>query len=626
MRPTKLLCILSCLFVTFASAAGFQLSSPDGSVHFKIGPRDGRLIYSISLETKPVIESSVVQFTLDGVEITAEAEVGEPDFYQLKETYPWYGVHSIATNHFNGAKVQLKHHPTQTRYFFEVRAFDNGAAFRIIVPGEAKSRAPDESTTFMIPMDSFIWSHDLEGHYEDVHVRRPIGEMPAEEWAAPPVTFKLPSGVYAAITEAALVNYSGMALQADGHRGLRVRLGHSHPPSYPYRLRYSKEDIERLSKPAAISGPITTPWRVVMMGRNLNALVNSDIVHNLCLPPDPILFPKGTKTQWIRPGRAVWRYLDGGGDNSVTNMIEFTRLAAELGFEHHVIEGFWSRWSDAEMKQLMDFAKEKQVGIWLWKHSRSLRDPQARKDFLKRCHDFGVAGAKVDFFDHEAKEVIDLYQALLREAAEYRLLLNFHGANKPAGEARTWPNELTREAIRGMEASRLTNRAAHNVTLPFTRMLAGQAEYTPMHFGQRRHNTTWGHQIASAAVLATPLLTYAASPMNILTNPCVDVIKSIPSVWDETVVLPPSEIGEIAVFARRSGKVWFLAILNGTTARKIEMPLTFLGRGDYQTTLLRDLPDETSAQTNLNRPMQRGNALTIELRSGGGFVGRFRPE
>jgi alpha-glucosidase len=416
-----------------------------------------------------------------------------------------------------------------------------------------------------------------------------------------------------------------MALQADGKRGLRVRLGHAHPVSYPYQLRYTPEDIERLAKPAPIEGTITTPWRVVMIGADLNALVNCDLVHSLCPPPDPKLFPKGIKTDWIRPGRAVWKYLDGGGDNSLTNMIEFTRLGAELGFEHHILEGFWTRWSDAEIKELVAFANQKRVGIWLWKHSRSLREPQARHDFLKRCHDLGITGAKVDFFDHEAKEVIDLYQALLKEAAEYRLLLNFHGANKPAGEARTWPNELTREGIRGMEASRLTNRATHGVTLPFTRMLAGQAEYTPMHFGQRRQNTTWAHQIATAAILTTPLLTYAASPMNMITNPCVDMIKSIPSVWDETLVLPPSAIGEIALFARRTGRVWFLAILNGATARKVQIPLSFLGRGEYRTTLLRDLPDDTAAQTDLNVAMQRSNSLTIELRSGGGFIGRFRP-
>ena len=385
-----------------------------------------------------------------------------------------------------------------------------------------------------------------------------------------------------------------MALQADGKRGVCVRLGHAHPPSYPYRLRYRAEDISRLAKPAAITGPITTPWRVVLVGADLNTLVNTDIITNLCPPPDPRLFPQGLKTAWIRPGRAVWKYLD-GGQNTLKAMKEFTRLAGELGFEHHIIEGFWTRWSDAEIKELVQEGAKYHVGIWLWKHSKSLREPAERQAFLKCCHDLGITGVKVDFFDHEAKEVVDLYQALLREGAELKLLMDFHGANKPTGESRTWPNELTREAIKGMEASKLKDRATHDVTLPFTRFLAGPAEYTPVHFGERRKNTTWAHQVASAAIFSAPLLTYAANPVNILANPCCDMIKSIPSTWDETVVLPPSQIGEVAIYARRADQTWFLAIMNGTNSKNVDVPLSFLGPGVYRAALVSDDPANSAA-------------------------------
>src|SRR5262249_3167065 len=154
-------------------------------------------------------------------------------------------------------------------------------------------------------------------------------------WGAPPVTFKLPGKAgYASITEAALFNYSGMALEADGRGGFTLALAHKQPVSYPYRLRYSAEDIARLSQPAAVSGTITTPWRVVMVARDLNALVNSDILPNLCPPPDEKLFPEGIETSWVRPGRAVWKYLD-GGDSSVEGTKEFCKLAGELGFEYN---------------------------------------------------------------------------------------------------------------------------------------------------------------------------------------------------------------------------------------------------------------------------------------------------
>jgi alpha-glucosidase len=384
-------------------------------------------------------------------------------------------------------------------------------AFRHIIPGGEQARVPDEATTFRLPAGSTVWSHDLGGHYEDTYEKRDVAEIAAEQWAAPPLTFKLPGGVgYGSITEAALFNYSGMAFQADGRRAFNVVLGHKHPISYPFRLRYSN-DIERVSRPATVTGTITSPWRVIMVGADLNTLVNCDAVHNLCPPPDPKLFPKGVKTDWLKPGRAVWKYLDRGA-NTFDEMKAFSRMAGELGFEYHVIEGFWSRWPDEQLKELVDYSRQRGVGLILWKHSRQLRTPEEREEFFNRLQQAGAAGAKIDFFDHEHKEVMDLYRTLLLEAAKRRLVVNFHGANKPTGESRTFPNELIREAVRGMEASRLQERAVHNATLPFTRFLAGHADYTPVHFGPRRGDTTWAHQIATAAVFTEPLLTLRGAP------------------------------------------------------------------------------------------------------------------
>jgi alpha-glucosidase len=416
-----------------------------------------------------------------------------------------------------------------------------------------------------------------------------------------------------------------MALQADGRGGFNLGLAHRQPVSHPYELRYSTNDIQRLSHAAAISGDIVSPWRVVMIGRDLNALVNCDLIHNLCPPPDPDLFPQGLNAPWLKPGRAVWKYMD-GGESTIESAKEFCRLAGELGFEYNVIEGYWTHWSDDEIKDLVRYAREHGVGLWFWKHSRTLHTPEAREEFFRKLQDLGVVGAKIDFFDHEHKEVIDLYQALLADAAKHRIMVNFHGSDKPTGEARTWPNELTREAIRGMESSRLQDRATHDTTLPFTRYLAGQGDYTVLHFGARRANTTWAHQIATAAVFDMPLLTIVAHPANILTNPAVGMIKSIPPVWDQTIVLPPSEIGEVAVFARRRGDQWFLALLNGTNARTIRVPLSFLPPGKQSASLVSDRPDDPASLKIETAEVKRSDTLKIEMNSGGGFIARFNPQ
>ncbi|HUV65902.1 MAG TPA: glycoside hydrolase family 97 catalytic domain-containing protein, partial [Sedimentisphaerales bacterium] len=387
-------------------------------------------------------------------------------------------------------------------------------------------------------------------------------------------------------------------------------------------LRYGREEAKRLGKPASVSGTITTPWRVVMAGRDLNTLVNSTIVPNLCPTPPTKYFPDGIETAWVKPGRAVWRYLD-GGDRSFEGMKEFSRLAGQLGFEYHVIEGFWDRWSDEQIKELVEYSRQQGVGLLFWKHSNQLHTPEAREEFFARLHRLGVAGAKIDFLDHEAKEVIDHYEALLEKAAQNQMVVDFHGANKPTGRERTWPNELVREAVRGMESSSLRERARHETILPFTRFLAGPAEYTTMHFGDRRGDTTWAHQIASFAIFDSPLLTMAAHPQAVLDNPAADVIKSIPAVWDETIVLTGSEIGELAIFARRTGQTWFLAVMCGPQARSIEVPLLFLGDGQYKASLVRDEKQKADGLILENRTVQRGDTITIEMTNGGGFAGRF---
>ena len=418
------------------------------------------------------------------------------------------------------------------------------------------------------------------------------------------------------------MNYPGMGFQADGQRGFKTVLGHALPVSHPFDLRYGAVEAKRLSIPAALAGTITTPWRVVMTGGDLNTLVNNDIISSVSPPPDTKLFPAGLNTAWVRPGRAVWKYLD-GGENTLEGMKEFSRLAGQLGFEYNVVEGFWQQWTEAQTRELVDYSREHKVGIWVWKHSRALRTSDDRLKFFKLCNELGIVGAKIDFFDHEAKEIIDLYQTLLREAAEHELMLEFHGANKPAGELRTWPNEMTREAIRGLEYRNTQTRAVHNTTLPFTRMLAGHADYSVMHFGERRRETSWAHQIASAAILTSPVLIYAAHPKNILENPAAELIRSIPSVWDETIALPHCEIGEIAAFARRKGSTWFLAIMNGPVGKSLQLPLSFLGRGQYQGMLVRDLPDEPAAVQLERLTAKPKQSLAIELRAGGGFIGRF---
>lgn len=604
-----------------------EVASPSGQVTFKFFPNAERLTFTIALGSNTVIEPSPIVMSVDGYDLSAGVVLNGVERDQVQERYPWSGARSTAISQFNRARLSLTNDLTSIAYTLEVRVFDDGVAYRHIIPGDAAaSRVPDEWSTFNLPSGSTVWYAGMsEGHYEAPYIKDDVDAVQPGQWAGPPLTFALPGQRgYGSITEANLVNYSGMGLESNGRGGWVIGLGHRQPLNYPFELRYGRAEAKRLGKAAAITGDITTPWRVVMIGRDLNTLVTSTILPNLCPPPDPALFPDGIKTSWVKPGRAVWRYVDGGPEG-VEGMKAFSRMAGQLGFEHHVIEGVWRKWTMDERRDVVNYSRQQGVSVWFWQHTNQLRTPEAREEFFKMLEDLGVAGAKLDFLDHEAKEVIDLYEALLRKAAEHRILIVFHGSNKPTGRERTWPNELVRESVRGMESSGMLERARHQTILPFTRYLAGPADYTTMVFTERRRDSSVAHQIATLVAFASPLLTIAANPERILASPAVDVIKSVPSTWDETRVLAGSEIGALVLFARRKGDVWFLAAMNGPASRTIQVPLSFLSAGRYRSTLVRDeAPDGSTVRVEPGVHTQK-DTIHMTLQAGGGFLGRFTP-
>jgi alpha-glucosidase len=609
------------------------LASPGGNVRFQLAARD-RLEYTVTYKDKPVIETSAVGIVVDTVNLAQGATLGAATRYTVDETYPWNGAHSTVVNKANGARIAVTHAKSGTPYTLEVRAYDDGIAFRHLVPGTGR-RIPDEATSFRLPATARLWSHDLEDFYEGAHKRRRIDALQPGTWAAPPVTFLVSEdGPYGAITEGGLLRYSGMALQSDGENGLVARLAHAHPITWIYRWDFKdKKDEIRMTEPAAVDGDIATPWRVVMIAADLNTLVNSDLVHNVADAPDPKLFPKGAATEWIKPGRAVWYWSD-GGSGTLEGMKEFSRRAGELGYEYNVLEGFWSRWTEAQIRELVDYSRERGVGILLWKHRRELSSHEKVVELAELCRRTGVKGVKIDAFNHEHKEVIDLEEDVLRTFAERQLVVDLHGTGKNAGQERTYPNQLGHEGIHGMESS--PPWAVHDTTLPFTRMLAGLGDFTPVHFGRKRGETTWAHQVANAVILSAPLLVFSAHPANIQANPAAEILKAVPATYDETVVLPGSQIGEVAAFARRKGDTWFVAVTNGVNARTLPIDLAFLagppgeagqrrgGRrgGSFQALLVRDGAEATAVKTEA-LTLTPQDTLYVNLVAGGGFVARL---
>lgn len=588
------------------------ISSPDTHIQLYIGTDDnGKLYYYIQFNNKAVIESSALGLTVNGYLIDA-GSLTNVVRYNLNETYPFRGVHSTAINKCNGAKINFS---AKQNFTIEARVFNDGVAFRYIINNKDSAIVQSDNTEFTIPAGSVTWSQNNIKYYEGKYGRKNIEQYKEGDLVGPPITFQFAGNTgYAAIAEGGLTDFGGMSLKFKTNRTFSANL-----------TGITKK-----------KGNFETPWRIIEIGKDLNTLVNCDIIPNVSPAYDPKLFPKGYNTDWIKPGRSVWSWLAVKRSITLENMKSFSDLAAQLGFEYNLVDEGWSNWKDSinnrtawdMMAELVDYSAKKGVKIWVWKAYPDRRgipginDVEKRNIFFQKCKDLGIAGMKVDFFDSESQEIIDFYQAALKDAAAYHLMMDFHGANKPTGEARTWPNEMTREGIRGME-----NRppwAEANTTLPFTRYLAGHADYTPVHFGERMGEVSWSHHVATMVVFTSPFLCLGADPQSVIDNPCRQMIQSIPPTWDETIVLPQSKIGELVLYARRKGNTWFIAAINGTnTPSNLNVPLTFLKKGAYKLSSIKD-----DKQKQANAVLENGNAttattLTIDLNAAGGYVARF---
>ena len=208
-----------------------QVVSPGGSVKLTILPNAERLTFTVTSGRATVLEPSTIVMQVDGYDLSSGVVFDRVERYEIDETYPWHGAHNTAVNRCNGARIYLQHDLSFIDYVLEVRVFDDGAALRhVIGGGDGVWRVPDEHTTLVVPAGATVWYHDLGGHYEAAYQKKDIADVPPGQWMGPPVTFRLPGGAgYGSITEANLVDYSGMALEADGRRGLVTGLGHRQP-------------------------------------------------------------------------------------------------------------------------------------------------------------------------------------------------------------------------------------------------------------------------------------------------------------------------------------------------------------------------------------------------------------
>lgn len=616
--------------------AGLNVSSPDGSLRMRWGvDAQGHLVYSVVQGDRVRLEEARAGLWLDGVDLGAGATLGEPVMRQISETFAWRGNKRLATNHCQAAEVPVR---TGGRdWTLEVRVFRDGAAFRYRVPGSGTRRVRGESTAWQIPKDATVWfqtdTDDYEGNYQkaladQIPLEEEIESKKRSTHLGPPVTIEYRDGAIGMISEASLRGYSGMTLRPQGGAKFGIVF---------------QDDPEGWNH----EGPVVSPWRVLLVCADLNALVNSDVIPALCDPPDPGLFPKGMATEWLQPGKAPCTWMVFGNDGAQWHRQKwFVDLCAATGCEYLLVDAGWrsEKWGWlkdggdvwARAAELCRYAADRKVGIFLWHaypegrdDSPGLTRAEAREELMRECQKAGVRGVKIDFFNSESKAVVEDCEDLLRRAAAHRLMVSFHGCNKPTGEVRTWPNEITREGIREQEYVLWSVLPLeHYGALPFTRMAAGHADFLPGYL-QKRHlkNTTATFQMAATIVFSSPFLCWPDNPEAYLHSPWLSFVREVPANWDETRVLAGTRIGDTVLMARRRGEEWYVAALNcRAETRTLELDVSSLGVASKSLALYRDgsLPESSQIESGLKAP--ENGRLSVKCQAGGGFIARFGPQ
>lgn len=530
----------------------------------------------------------------------------------------------------NGAKVELI-----------VRAYNDGVAFRYRFPETRSDKftVTSESTGFRLPPGGKMWAHPYDKPtkytpaYETYYANGvDVGTTSASEsgWAFPVLACTPDRSRWVLVTEAGVEpSYCGVRLTQKAENGI-----------YSVRLPDEGEGNSIGTVEPSWTLPWATPWRVIIVGDSLGDIVESTLVTDVC-PPSIV-----KDTSWIKPGRASWSWLfDHDSPQDCTKLKQWVDLAAEMGWEYSLVDANWDRMKNGTIHDLIAYANSKGVGLLMWYNSggphnyvsekpRGLMDHrEIRREEFQTLKRWGIKGVKVDFFQSDKQNIIQLYHDILQDAAEAQIMVNFHGCTLPRGWSRTYPHLMSMEAVRGEECysfdEKFTAEAPiHNVILPFTRNVVGPMDYTPVMFTDNvyRHLTTYCHELTLPVIFESGWLHFAGGPKEYIDLPKAPkgFLKAVPTAWDNTKFLA-GEPGEYVVLARRSGKTWYVAGINGQdTGRDVNVTLSFLDDTHYTVTLIADGKTPREFETE-SEAVTAQDHLEVRLLPYGGFTAVLTP-
>ncbi len=665
--PRRLACLAvatAALLLGFISgrcvlaADSLSVSSPDGNVVVSFAlksnpqpyPPGARAYYRVSYRGAPVLTDSPLGLDFEGAApLDHDFEITGSDRHSHNESWTdSFGALRSVPDHYNQLRVSLREKQAPGRRVDIIfRAYNEGAAFRYFLP----QQSPQQKFTLMAENTGFNFAReasafalnkgrfntDNEGEYRKIN----LNTIKPASIINLPLLVEMPGGPWVALLEADLTDYAGMCVGG--------------VPGFDHALvsRLSPGP-ERMDQVVIGSTPKATPWRVLLINDRPGGLIESDYLILDLSQPSAV-----GDTSWITPGKAAWDWWSGDFDQNVdfkpgmntATMEHYIDFAAEHHLEYMLVDAGWypaQNYTDigniltyvpeVNVPEIIAHGMQKGVKVLLWVYWGAIdKQMDAALDLYSK---WGAAGIKVDFMNRDDQEMVNFYERLARKTAEHHLVLDYHGAYKPTGLRRAYPNLLTREGVMGLEYNKWSTRVTpeHDVTIPFTRMLAGPMDYTPGCFNNairaefKPRNIdpmcqgTRAHQLAMYVVFLSPLVMLSDYPEIYDQNPGMEFLDKVPTVWDETKVVS-GEPSQYVTIARRHGADWYLGAMTNWDPRDLEVPLDFLGAGEFEAQIFADGADADKVATSVaitRKSVEAGDRLPIHLAPGGGAAVIFR--
>lgn len=639
------------IFVSVVTAKEYTVTSPGKKLELKINVTDV-ISYSVVKNGKVILSPSKISMKLsDGKILGLNPKLKKADTKTVKEILTPVVKQKYASILDNYEELTFTF---EGKYSLVFRVYDDGTAYRFQTSFPSEITIQSEQAEFNFDKDYKILFPEEESfmsHSERIYLPINLSEVTAKRFCSLPALIMLDDNTKAVITEADLEDYCGMYLTGN-EKDAKSLVGLF--PAYPAKDT-AKNDrsiyvVERKDYLAKTNGTRKFPWRVIVLSEKDGDLVESTMIYKLAKPTDAQM-----DFSWVKPGKVAWDWWNfnniygvdfkaGVNNDTYKFYIDF---ASKYGIEYVILDEGWYKLGnlfelnpEINVEELVSYGKEKNVGIILWVVWKTLDN---QMDALDQFVKWGVKGIKVDFMQRDDQPIVNYYYKIAHEAAKRKLLVDFHGAYKPTGLYRTYPNVITNEGVKGLENSKWGEEANPwmAVTLPFTRMLAGPMDYTPgamINATKQSFRSIWQnpmsqgtrcHQLAMYVNFESPLQMLADNPTHYYKEPeCMEFLSNVPVVWDDTKVLD-AKMSEYILTARRYGNNWYIGAMTNWTPRDLTIDFSFLPEGNYKLEIWQDginADRDANDYKKVSRTINKNTKLDIHLAPGGGWAGILSEE